>query len=353
MFFFLIKFLLTAVLFSLVIGMALVKWNMKNTMEQRLSNLELVAYSLGLGPVVTVLMLYYLLMLLPGMGNLFYFLFIMAVYAGLAVWARESFLIIIDEIKTTLKKGIHFTVIIIAVLIAAFLVMYLSNTLQTPLEGHDILVHGNIGKYYFAEKDLSYRDYIHNEQNGFFYRGSPKPAVSLLLTWELILNHVISEPSQSRQDLYFRSISAYYGLLILLLCYRLLYRQNKYLALVGVVVLLSGLQFFLGLVHYHLDSYRVYFFLLSWVFLVYSLEKPNRFPVILLGLFSGLAAFTHLLGAAAAVLNLSALFIFYKGSFKNRVINALIVAAAIIVSGGIHYILEIFIGASWGIITYV
>ncbi len=370
---FLLKFTLTNILFSLVIGLVLVKFNKDGKSYEKYSNLELLLYSLGLGPIFTVLILYFLLMLTPGHSNLFYLVLVSLVYLLLLLWGRKSVSLLFAEIKGYFKLSIKkfrtlhslkkiervLFVLFLLILLMGFLFLYLNNTLQTPLEGHDILVYGNIGKIYYQEKAVTYSSNIYNKENGFFFSGSPKPSFSLLLTWEMILNGCFPRGEGAGQtqdmafDTYFKSISAYYGLLILFLIFFWLCRKNRYLALLGIVVSLSGLRFFLMLVNFHMDSFRLFFLLLSWIFLAYSIKKRDHFSLFLLGAFSGFTAFTHLIGVVVAIINCMALFIFLERPFKERALKTAVLFLLVLVFGGIHYLLEAFYGAKWGFLTYL
>ncbi|MCP5109175.1 MAG: hypothetical protein GY950_37690 [bacterium] len=344
-------FVLTNIVFSLIIGLVLVRLNTGGK-TKTCSNLELMLYSLGLGPVFTVLILYFLLMVLRGHSDFFYLAAVTVIYLVLAVLGRKSVRPLVQEVKEKSIPILYFSFLLI--LLAAFIFLFMSNTLQLPIEGHDTLIHGNIGKMYYQEKAVTYSETIHNKQGGFYFTGSPKPAFSLLLTWEMIVNGCFSGPEGPHVgfDIYFRSISAYYGLLILLTAFLWLYRKNRYLALLGIVVLFSGLKFFLMFTGYHLDSYRMFFLILSWIFLAYSLKQKTRLSFFLLGVFSGFAAFIHLIGVVAAAANCLAFFIFLEKPFKERLLKTLALCLAVLLSGGIHYILDIVWGAKWGFLTY-
>ena len=132
-----------------------------------------------------------------------------------------------------------------------------------------------------------------------------------------------------------------------------LYGKNKYLALLGILVLLSGLRFFLILVEYHLDSYRIFFLMLSWIWLAYTIKKKDLFSLFLLGLFSGLMAFSHLIGLVVALVNGTALLLFSEVNFKTRACNTLGFAVGVTVFGGIHYVLEMLWGSPWGFLGYI
>lgn len=371
---FILKFILTNVLFSLIIGFALVRINTLNAVNkldkfnwfdrsgEKVANLELILYSLGLGPVFTVLILYYLLLVFHGLPNFFYLAAVFLVYVALLVWGRKSVSLLAQDLKkkchTACMAGkrkrwehiLYFSFLL--VLLAVFIYLYLGSILQVPIADHDILVHGNIGKMYYQEKALKYSENITNSIDGFFFIGSPKPSFSLLLTWEMIMNRGFAGRNDLSFDMYFRSISVYYGLLILVVVFYWLYRRNRYLALLGIVVLFSGLKFLQVFVSYHLDSYRLFFLVLSWIFLAYSLKSKEPLAFLLLGVFSGFTAFTHLIGVLVAMVNGLAFFLFQEACFKERVLKTLVLGLVILLFGGIHYVLEAILGARFGFLTY-
>lgn len=369
---FIIKFILTNILFSLVIGFVLVRINSSNSSinifnwfdrsGEKVSNLELMLYALGLGPIFTVLILYYLLLVFHGLPNSFYLASVFLVYLALLFWGRKSVPLLGRDLKkkfgSALKSGktkrwghiIYFTFLL--VLLVVFLYLYLGNMLQVPIADHDTLVYGNIGKMYYMEKAVKYTDNMYNSIDGFFFIGSPKPSFSLLLTWEMIMNRGFAGGNDLSFDMYFRSISVYYGLLILMVVFYWLYKKNKYLALLGIVVLFSGLKFFQVFVSYHLDSYRLFFLILSWVFLAYSLKNKEPLAFFLLGVFSGFTAFTHLIGLLVALVNIFAYFLFQEARFRERLLKTLALSVVILCFGGIHYVLEAIWGARFGFLTY-
>jgi len=232
---------------------------------------------------------------------------------------------------------------VILILLSIFLFLYLANTLQTPLDGTDALRYGTLGKIIFKEKSLEYR-WIHlYPKTGFYYYMNHAPSFSLLLTWEKIVDSFFS----TEKDLYYKSISTYYALLILGIMFFWLCRKNKYLALLGIFSLLSGYAFFHTLITQHLDSYRIFFLFVSWIFLAYAIEKKDSLSFLLLGVFSGFAAFSHTIGAVLVVFNCLAVFIFLKGNLKYKLTKTTFVTITIIVFGWFHYILDIIWGYGW------
>lgn len=361
------KFFLTNVVFSLVIWGALERYNHGEPGGRKLPLPELLLAAFGLGPAVTVLLLYFLFLSVPGLGNFFYLAVVFLVYLLLIVWGRQSFALLPAAFKqyvqaaakrfrglTALRKTERILyVLLLAAVLTVFLYFFLGNTLQTPLEGHDVLVYGNLGKVYYHQKAITYSKNIYDKTNGFYFSGSPKPAFSLLLTWEMMVNRVFGTgQTAGGGDLYFKSISAYYGLLILFLAFYHLHRLNRCLALLGILALLSGLRFFLLLVNFHLDSYRIFFLLFSWIFLAYTIQRKDRFFLFLFAVFSGLAAFTHVIGVAVAIVNGLALLIFLDTPIKDRLWKTLTWGTLVLLFGGVHYLLEALAGAQWGFLTY-
>lgn len=358
------KFILTSILFSLVIGGLLLHWDKNN----RYSRFELLLYSLGLGPVLTVLFLYYLLLIFPWHTHSFYVWIILMLYLVMLIFAlrglvklggpmasffkdkRKLFLVL--PLKTKLKRMLY--PLTIMILLGTFVVNYVNKTLPTPIEGHDALVYGNFGKLYAQKREIRYVKLMYPASSGFVFIGSQKPAFSLLLTWEMMLNDAQTNENENYEyDLYFRSISGYYGLLIVGITFFWLQRKNKLLALLGLLVLFSGLRFFLMVMDYHLDSYRIFFLTLSWVWLGYTIKNRDRLSFILLGIFSGFAGFIHLIGLLAAGFNLISFFIFSEEPLKTRAWKTAFLILIILACGNFQYILEFLFGSLSGYLTYI
>lgn len=344
---------MTNIIFSFLLCLTLIRLNQDHTH----SNWALMFYSFGLGPIVTVLVLYYLLLFFPHNSNLFYFLAIIFFYLAILFYGRNSISIVKKEavlmakdlknkIKnlSLLKKMEYFIIALLLVLLTVvFLIPYLSNNLPTPLEGTDALKYGSLGKNLFEEKSLEYRWSRVYPETGFYLLMNHAPSFSLLLTWEKIFDSLF----KTEKDLYYKSTSAYFALLIVGLFLFWLSKKSIYLALIGIFTLFSGFLFFQTLIIQHLDSFRIFFLIVSWIFLAYALEKKDRLSLILFGLFSGFAAFTHTIGAIFVLFNFLTFFVFWKGQLKARITKTALVAVLIIFFGWFHYILDIFWGFGW------
>lgn len=347
---FFFKFTLTNLLFSIMLCSLFIRFNRDN----KHSNLELLLHSLGLGPVVTTLLLYYSFLLIPHRSNLFYVLLILTVYFSIAVTGKNSFKTLYGEIVHTVKRqfsvfnqsaiyhqiGVMLLLSLIFVSLAQYLYVYFIKILPQPLIGHDVLTYGIIGEILFKEKSLAQIWIEDFRSNGFVYRLTCAPSFSLLLTWEELVNSLF----QVKSDLYFKSTGSYYGLLILTVQSFLIGKRNIWLAIVAAFALVSGLAFFLLFFSTHIDSYRILFIGISWIYLAYAIKNKDFLSLLLLGIFSGLAAFTHRIGVVLAVINCIGFFVFIDSKLKEKIVKTVILVILIICFGGGHYLFDLI----WG-----
>jgi hypothetical protein len=282
---------------------------------------------------------------------------VIIIYLILSLLGRKYFYVLWTDIKKKAKNTketfknlsayyrVEFIVfsLVIILFLASFLFFYSTNTLQASLDGTDALKYGNLGKILFKEKSLEYRWIRTYPKTGFYFIANSAPSFSLFLTWEKIIDSFF----KVNKDLYYKSLSAYYALLILSVLMFWLSKKSKYLALLGVFALLSGMSFFNTLITQHLDSYRVFFLIISWIFLAYAIEKKDLLSFLLLGIFSGFAAFAHTIGAILVVFNCLAFFFLIMGNLKNKIIKTSFITILAIIFGWFHYILDTFWGFGW------
>jgi hypothetical protein len=344
---------LTNVFFSL--GFATILWRFNRSSD--LSPAEIILYSAGTGPILASLLLYYSLLLVPHQPDAVYLAMVILSVSVLAIIGRGSLASMaavfsqwrrsgwqsFKSAPANRKTGIVLFWLLLIFLLSGYLWMYGNHTLHTPLEGHDVLQYAVMGKVFHQEKAIEFHGYRPYEKTGFYSRNSHAPSFSLLATWERLLNGVWGV----NQDLYFKSTGAFYGLCIVLVFLFHLARRSRWLALLGLLTLFSGLGFFLTLVTFHLDSFRMFFLLVSWILLAKSVMKRSRYLVVVMAVFSGFAAFAHSLGAIVAGLNVLALMIFHEGDWKEKLGLGSLAAAIILACGGIHYVIDTFWGTGW------
>jgi len=349
-----IKIILTNIFFSLTIAGTLLFFYK----QKSISALEILLYSLGLGPALTALLLYWLLFLFQHRSDFFYLLCILLVYTVLTIFSllylvnnfhivKMSILRLFNSIKRSPIVGkkviLNVFLIVMLTIVCLSFVRYLKSYVIKPLYGHDVLVYGTEGTIYYNEKSLDAKYSGYYPKTGFSLFSNHAPNFPLLMTWEKILNKFISSDS----DYYFKSLNPYYGFLIVLTVFFLLRRKSLFLALLGIVVLFSGFHFFKSFAIYHIDMYRIYFLSSSWIFLAYATEKKDIFCLFMLGLLSGFASFAHSIGAIIAGFNCLALFLFIDAGWKKRIKYSVFVGFLIMLFGGFHYFFYTFWGKGW------
>jgi len=345
---FLFKFFITNIVLSVIICSLFTRFNESG----KYSNPELLLYSLGLGPIFTALLLNYSFLILPHRSNIFYLILIVAVYFLIAVIGRKYFKPIFCDVKKNIKKiftvkgtalskmGRITLMVIICMPLIVFLFVYLMKILPQPLMGHDVLVYANIGKELFYEKSLWSNQFA----STLAYSAKTSISLALLLTWEELLNFIF----QTKSDLYFRSVNIYYGLLILSIQYYLVAKQNKWVAVLSVLILLSGLSFFVYLLLPEIDLYRIFFLYVSFIWLAYAVKEKDFLSLLMFGVFSGFTAFAHRIGLVIAMITCLVFLITVDSNFKTRIIKTVILVLLILAFGGDKYIFDLIWGSgSW------
>jgi len=350
---FALQFLVTNVLFSLLITLGFLRLDTARLHRAP----RLLLYSLGLGPITTTLILYYLLLIFPHQSDVFYVAVVGAVFACLAVggrreWSRlgKEFKALADNVRLRFSKanpsakaGTAAYMFALMAALSVFLFVYLTRTIHVPLEDSDALKYGTLGKILHQEKSMEYRWIGTYPRTGFYQVINQAPSFSLLLTWEEMTGGFFG----TDQDLYFKSTSAYYALLIIAFIIAELARRSKAVAAAAAAALISAFPFFITLIQQHLDSYRIFFVVVSWICLEWAVDKADVLSFIALGVFSGFAAFAHSIGAIFALFNIVAYAVFSKGGWSARWRRTGVLAGLVFAFGWIHYLLDIVWGFGW------
>ena len=345
---FFLKFFITNIVFSMILCSFLMRFN-KNS---NYSNSELILYSLGVGPAFTALLLYYAFLILPHHSNLFYLFLVVSVYFIIAISGRKNIKHIKDILQSGLKKMFSFSgslssqvghfiyLLIIIILTIVFLIVFFVYILPNALLGHDVLNYAIAGTMLFDDKSLAPIWVKNFLNNGFLYKIRTAPSFSLLLTWEKLVNSIF----HIKSDLYFRSISSYYGLLIIGIHYYWVAKRSKWLGLLSTLILLSSYGFLIIFLIKHIDSYRIFFLVVSWIFLIYAIKDKTRFSILLFGIFLGLTVSIHRIGLVLGCMTSIVYFIMVDDHLKLRLINFSFIILLLLFFGGGHYILDLIEG---------
>lgn len=349
---FFITFILTNLLFSISVFTCFLSMN--RNMKQ--SSVEMLLYSLGVGPILTTLLLYYLFLLVPHKPALFYFIIVILIYCFALLYGLKYYSIynIKKKIMNYLNAGrknflcngvleLIYRFIFILFFILLIILCYF-NIVLIPLDGTDILEYGNLGKILFTERSLApiyLLNYVGN--NGFVNISYHALSFPLLHTWGSMVNELFNV----KNDFYFRSISAYYALLILMIQYYWLSKISKGIALLGLISLLSSSVFFSYLFYGHLDTYRIYFLAVMLIWMGYSIRSNNLYSIFMFGIFGGFAAFAHSIGVFIVSISYVILILFLKDTWTRKIFKASIVMGLILICGGLYYLIDVFFGKGW------
>ena len=348
---FLSKFILTNAVFGLALCALLIRIDRNRAHPPA----EIVIASFGLAPPIITLLLYYSLLVLPSLPDLVYFVIVLSFFVGVLYLGRHWMADSLAYLKSALIKGwqrlaagpSHGFARWLSIHLASLLVLYLAfliiSSLQVPIGGHDALSYAAQGKALYKIKHIELRGILLDPATGIYRPSFHAPSFPLFLTWEMILNGLFGFGG----DMYFRSVHLYFGILIIALLVYWLNKKGRALALLGVIGLLSSRGFFLALARVHIDTYRIFFLLLSWIYLARALRNKDRLSLVLLGASSGIAAFAHTLGAFAAALTLLVFFLFLGGRILYRFQTAALVCLWALAAGGLHYLIDMAWGSGW------
>ena len=317
----------------------LLKWNDRLELPRG----PLLVLGLGMGPFMATLALYYLFLFWPGVpaGVAVAWVLVLALMGGWAAGVgRRRLLQLVGEAWSAVKRPPELFILLgILVLMSAGAVVLAHK----PLVDHDALEYGVQGRIFLRDRAMAYAHHRFDASTGFYYVGLHGFAYPLLFTWEGLVNGLLGVSS----DLWTRSSSLYNGGLLLALVWNLLRRRDTVLALAGTVTLaLAQGVLFLFLV-YHLDGCRILLFTAAVALFVAVLQRPSASRAWLFGGICGAQAFIHSVGAILGGCMLVLLPFFLPGPWRERLLLVLRSALAMLLMGGIHYVLDVFLGTGW------
>jgi hypothetical protein len=357
---FLLKLIITNLFFGSAVFMVFARLNKEN----RYSLPELFLYALGAGPALVGVLLYYLLMFLPGQSDVLYFAFVTGAFVAMMgvcykqfPQLRQVFRLILGWLKCGIipsfgGKGMtraglrHFlgspTPLII--MLIPFACVWIYFVVINPILGTDFLQYGAQSRVFYATKVIEYMPFRYDEVSGFFNIGLHGFSMQLMGTWELMLNNIFG----TSYDLFFKSLTGYYCILIVLMTWFWVRKTDKLLSNIAVLCLLGSFGFFILFYNFHIDAFRIFLVSVCFMFTLRLVWKPDRLAIIGLGVFGGLAANVHSLGVMLVCFAMLTLLFFMPVDFvKKRIPNLAAIGVLILIFGGIHYVLDVFWGTGW------
>lgn len=341
---FLVKLLLVFFAGGLVIaGMIQKRFNVSGFISRSI----VVLLGVGFAPYWIATILYYSLLILPGNSDMLYLFLAYGSLIAMGVYARKSIVellcYIADIFSHWRKNHLLLTIGGIGVFIM-FLLGWSWYISSKSLTEHDVLEYAVQGKVFYTTKVIGYSAHRLDELSGFYYVGLHGFSFPLQATNERLLNGIF----HANSDYYFRALNSIYGMLILVGLFLFSLRRNGiWFALIFTFGLVISYGFFETIMKYHIDNFRIFFFLgtlyLSWNYL-----RTGTFnQLILVTIFLSAQANAHSLGCLLAIMFLGILFVFSETPIIERIKQFALVAVIFLLFGGLHYILDLTIGTGW------
>jgi 4-amino-4-deoxy-L-arabinose transferase-like glycosyltransferase len=199
-------------------------------------------------------------------------------------------------------------------------------------------------KHFAREKLIAYIPNRYHAENNFFYVGLHGFSFPLLGTWEYLFSENFGIYDN---DYLLRSITGYYGILILVLIYYFMKQYSRFYALSAIILLFSSYGFYLMVTDYHIDTYRIFMILAAFAGLGLAIKHPSNITLILFGAFAAAQAYIHSLGVFIAIFLCLSFFIFYSGKLSQKAIKSFMLFLIIMLFGGVHYVMDVFWGTGW------
>lgn len=307
----------------------------------------IILLGVGFSPFWIALVLYYSFLLLPGQSDAIYLLLVYAGLLSMGVYAKKNIAILLYYVKTQIgtifkKHPILFVMGILSVLFVLTGWSYYINSKQ--LTEHDVLEYAVQGKVFYETKLISYSAHRIDAASGFYYVGLHGFSYPLQATNERLLNTML----QTNTDLLFRSLNSIYGLFILAGLFIFgLKRNGLWFSLFFALGLMMSYGFFETIMKYHIDNFRIFFFLAA-LFLAFNYLKSNDFKLLLFtAVFLGAQANAHSLGCLLAIVIVGILFLFSTTPILPRVRQFALFTVVFLLCGALHYLLDVSIGTGW------
>ena len=301
--------------------------------------LRILMYGISV-PLIT-LILYYSFIIVPNQSSWFYLTLVVSLFIIQAYFSNKKSQLTITEIKKK-SNDPYFVFVIIGTII--FYIIHLFYLTQRSISENDYLEYGVLGNHFLLTKEIVFMKHRFLLENNFYYVGMHGFLFPLIKTWEGIINELVGIKS----DLFYKSISGFYSFLIALTTFHILrIKISLKAAIIGVLILVFTYGFFIVSLRFHIDTLRIFFFSFSGILLIEVIKSPTIRLIILTGLVLGLHAFAHSIGVFVAIIWFFSFVFSQLQKRKYLIYLSIYLLFVLIFAGGIHYVLDVFIGTGW------
>lgn len=298
---------------------------------------------IGLAPFVISLLLYYELLFFWYASPLTYVLFIAFLLILLFLLFRKKLRALLQFIFFNpffQSKTCIFALLIVFGAGMLLISYYIQNK---PFIEHDMLEYAVQGKIFAEQKSILYQKHHYHENSGFYFVSLHGFSVPLLRTFEEFTNYIFNS-----EDLFFRSLNVIFGLLLLMLFFKIIASfTSVHYALVATAALFLNYGFIVIFKSFHIDTYRLFFFIASLYLMYHFLKEPSTSLGLLWGIILGAQSNIHSLGFILALMQIAVTFFFLKGRFRLRFTYSTFLFFALLTFGAAHYVFDILVGTGW------
>lgn len=335
----LLCFLVSNVLFGLVAAAFL----LRRVGTDLLGGPAIFLLGLGLAPFLITWVLNMVLLLYPGVPGGAAMGLVFAVFVGLAVGAGNGWRMMRDMLvslpRTFRTSALWPYLFFSGVMVFGTYIMLMYK----PLVDHDILEYGVQGRLFFESMAIRYEPHHYDPATGFYYVGLHGFSFPLLFTWEGLMRWATGTTG----DAWVRVQTPWFAWLLVSFIWAWMRRFGAWLAVwtVGAFTLTLGFLYLNTI--YHVDPVRIFLFTASLALFITVLQRASVTGLVLWGVLLGAHALTHSLGMILAPFMMGVYLLVSVGTWRERIGHLLVAWAALIVAGGFHYVLDIFIGTGW------
>lgn len=334
-----------------------------NWFQNTFDRFETVLLAFGLAPLSISFLLYYIMLIAKGLPPIAYISIVIAIPVALNIFLKPKqqhpivtlltdFFRSISVVRERFRSKQGFIEKLISdpfaklythvwfILILSLVVFFM---ITKPIVDHDVVIYGLLGNLFADNLAIEYQDHLVNPKSGFYYIGLHGFAFPLQRTFEVLITKSLSIKS----DLYFRFVSGYYGLLILAFIAYWTRKRSWGLGFASSILAMGSLSFMFLFFVYHIDSMRVFALMLSIHLLIKLIRasQPSLKLLILFGWILGMTSFIHSINVILVAI-IKLVWYWYSGR-KLNISFPLVLLLAIMIGGGVHYLLDLTIGTGW------
>jgi hypothetical protein len=324
----------------LVSASAVMAFLSKQVDDSKLDKMELWVYSFALGPFLLTAILYFSLLLFPFYNQIVYLCIPIIIFSALIIiyFKNIPFAYLGRQLFHVTKQNI-----LIRLFFLVLFIVFVMYAKSVPVIGHDVLEYATLGKYIAIDRLIEYKSNYYYPETGFYYVGLHGFSFPLLITWEHLFNSIID----FNNSLIIKVITFYYGFLLFILIHLILKQYANELAYLALFILITNLGFLSVIFSYHLDTARIFLHTALFIAMYRLLQNWSFQTILLFSLIAGALSFLHSLGFITAGVLSIIILLSNKLPIKMKLSAALQMLIIILLMGGVHYFLDIFIGTGW------